>query len=93
MKENLRITELFLQFSVLRIMIGEPLIGLPPLFNVYLNEKQSQNLIFPVKTTLMLVSLITLISTSWLWTKFRRWKDDRNNPQYIICNGEIKQYS
>ena len=74
-------------------MIGEPLIGLPSLVNVYLNEEQSRNLIFPVKTSLMMVSLITLISTSWIWKKFRRWKDDRNISQNIICYGEMKQCS
>ena len=74
-------------------MIGEPLIGLPPLVNVYLNEEQSRNLIFPVKTSLMMVSLITLVSTSWIWKNFRRWKDDRNISQNIIYYGEMKQYS
>ena len=72
-------------------MIGEPLIGLPPVVNVYQNEDESRHLIFPAKTSLMLLSLITLISTSWFWTKIRKRRDMHNNQQNV--QGGMKQYS
>ena len=50
-------------------MIGEPLLGLTGIINVYQNKESSTNLIFPVKTTVMLMSLVTLILVSWLRIK------------------------
>ena len=77
----------------MRIVIGEPLIGLPSLVNVYQNQEESRYLIFPVKTTLMLASLVTLISTSWIWTRMRQRKHGRNDQQYVMRSGGMKQYS
>ena len=85
--------QIYFIILVLRIVIGEPLIGLPSLINVYQNQEESKYLIFPVKTSLMLVSLITLISTSWIWTRICQRKHGRSDQQYVMRCGEMKQYS
>ena len=90
--DYIAVSNLF-NFSVLRIVIGEPLIGLPSLVNVYQNEEESRHLIFPVKTTLMLSSLITLIFTSWIWIRIRQRKHGRNDQKYVMRCREMKQYS
>ena len=46
---------------ILRLLIGEEMIGLPPLIPM---EKMS--LLFPIKTLLMLLSMLTLYSVSKL---------------------------
>ena len=57
---------------VLRGIIGEPTIGLPSIVNVYKNKDRAKNLIFPAKTVLMFISLVTLITVSHVRKKLRK---------------------
>ena len=66
-------------------MIGEPTIGLPSMVNVYKNKEENKNLIFPVKTVLMLISLMTLVTISWIRKKHHE-RNGRNVQQDVAFN-------
>ena len=57
--------------SILRLLIGEPLVGLPALIETTDNAGQ---LTFPAKTSIMLATLTTLIVSSKLVNAFRRFE-------------------
>ncbi len=65
---------------VLRVMIGEPTVGLPSVVNVYKGEVEN-NLVFPVKTILMLISLTTLITISRIRRRLYRNNGDTLQEQ------------
>ncbi len=54
----------------LRIMVGEPLIGLPPIITTPKHESDGSE-VLPVKSLIMLASLATLVGTSALWRRLR----------------------
>ncbi|XP_061130696.1 high affinity choline transporter 1-like isoform X1 [Syngnathus typhle] len=59
----------FLMGIILRILSGEPLIGLPPILrfpNCRLDAEGKLTQFFPFRTTIMLVSLLTIMVVSWL---------------------------
>ncbi|XP_077426777.1 high affinity choline transporter 1-like [Vanacampus margaritifer] len=56
----------------LRILSGEPLINLPPIIhfpNCRLNREGTLTQFFPFRTLIMLVSLVVIVSGSWLMAK------------------------
>ena len=75
---------------MLRIVIGEPTIGLPSIVNVYKNKEESKHLLFPVKTALMVVSLITLLATSCI-SKMRHGGNNQNVQEKIAFDRSLAQ--
>jgi hypothetical protein len=70
--------------TVLRFLIGEPLISLPMTFQFPVFDDEDKNPKVPVKTILMLISLFVLLSVSWIRRKVVNKKDQHHQEHFAL---------
>ena len=67
--------------TILRLLIGEPMINLPSTFQFPIfDQDPDSNPVFPVKTLLMLISLTILLIVSLIQKKFPQTRSSEHQP-------------
>ena len=78
--------------TILRFLIGEPLISLPAAFEFPVFEDDpDKNPKVPVKTLLMLISLTTLLVVSFVhdrWMRRRRQSGEEHQPIALMTTAQ-----